>query len=372
MSESSIDKKEIPITSKKESTTEKKKENEKVVKESFADLGDHMGDMVYDVLTKSNIHLLAGFLILYLVIFFITTAIFGSGWTSFIFDVTALIFGFSYLWSLYTNTTIKDSETLISQMVTETINFYKEPVHLFSTMFFMFCFYLLAFLVRIPVSESRPITMTIIEIGSWLVLATLVYYNLMKYVFDIDPLKDLRFWMGRLRNKDRVIAPQPLTPEPKEEVFNIGNNLYSYDDAQAICKAHNARLATYDEVEDAYNNGAEWCNYGWSADQMAFFPTQKDTWKELQNSEKHKNSCGRPGVNGGYFANPHIRFGVNCFGYKPEPTEGEMKMMETRKDRPYPRTEEEKKMDEKIEYWKNKGSDNLYMNSFSRKKWSQF
>ena len=36
------------------------------------------------------------------------------------------------------------------------------------------------------------------------------------------------------------------------------------------------------------------------------------------------------------------------------------------------RTEEEKKMDEKIEYWKNKGSDKLYMNSFSRKKWSQF
>ena len=65
---------------------------------------------------------------------------------------------------------------------------------------------------------------------------------------------------------------------PKNEVFNISNNLYTYDDAQAICSVYGAQLATYDQVEEAYKDGAEWCNYGWSENQMAFFPTQKSTW----------------------------------------------------------------------------------------------
>ena len=38
---------------------------------------------------------------------------------------------------------------------------------------------------------------------------------------------------------------------------------------------------------------------------MAFFPTQKDTWEKLQANEESKNTCGRPGVNGGYMGNPN-------------------------------------------------------------------
>jgi uncharacterized membrane protein YgcG len=102
------------------------------------------------------------------------------------------------------------------------------------------------------------------------------------------------------------------------EVFNIGNNIYNYKEADEVCKAYGARLATYDEIENSYNNGAEWCNYGWSSDQMAYFPTQKSTWNELQKDDRLKNACGRPGVNGGYMANPNIRFGANCFGSKPK------------------------------------------------------
>ena len=32
----------------------------------------------------------------------------------------------------------------------------------------------------------------------------------------------------------------------------------------------------------------------------------------------HENDCGRPGINGGYFKNKHIKFGVNCYGVKPK------------------------------------------------------
>jgi hypothetical protein len=28
-------------------------------------------------------------------------------------------------------------------------------------------------------------------------------------------------------------------------------------------------------------------------------------------------ACGRPGLNGGYFDNPEMRFGVTCYGKKP-------------------------------------------------------
>ena len=54
-------------------------------------------------------------------------------------------------------------------------------------------------------------------------------------------------------------------------------NDYSFEDAKSLCKAYGAELATYSQIEDAYKNGAEWCNYGWSANQMAFYPTQKTT-----------------------------------------------------------------------------------------------
>jgi len=101
------------------------------------------------------------------------------------------------------------------------------------------------------------------------------------------------------------------------EVYNIGNNLYTYKEAQAICKAFNADLADYDQIEDSYKAGGEWCNYGWSHGQMAFFPTQKDTWNKLQENKQTKNACGRPGINGGFIGNPNVRFGANCYGVKP-------------------------------------------------------
>jgi hypothetical protein len=37
----------------------------------------------------------------------------------------------------------------------------------------------------------------------------------------------------------------------------------------------------------------------------------------LQGNNATKNACGRPGINGGYFANPNIKFGANCYGVKP-------------------------------------------------------
>jgi Na+-transporting methylmalonyl-CoA/oxaloacetate decarboxylase gamma subunit len=57
------------------------------------------------------------------------------------------------------------------------------------------------------------------------------------------------------------------------EVFNISKNVYTFNDAAAVCAAAGAELATYDQVKAAYDKGADWCNYGWIIGQMAVYPT---------------------------------------------------------------------------------------------------
>lgn len=154
----------------------------------------------------------------------------------------------------------------------------------------------------------------------------------------------------------------------KPQVFNIPENNYIYGDAQAVCKAYGARLATYKEVEEAYNKGAEWCNYGWSEGQMALFPTQQKTFDELQKIEGHENDCGRPGINGGFIDNPKLRYGVNCYGYKPRINKVEKELMETSSI--YPKTEKDIAMDKRVEYWKERLSE-IIISPFNHDKWSK-
>jgi hypothetical protein len=34
--------------------------------------------------------------------------------------------------------------------------------------------------------------------------------------------------------------------------------------------------------------------------------------------ERKRLQCGKPGLNGGYFANGMLKFGINCYGKKPK------------------------------------------------------
>jgi hypothetical protein len=114
-------------------------------------------------------------------------------------------------------------------------------------------------------------------------------------------------------------APSPHTSGP--EVFYVSDNKFTYEDAPFVCKAYGGELASYIQVEQAYNSGAEWCGYGWSEGGLALFPTQEASWMaRASNPDPAKREqCGRPGVNGGYF-DPTMKFGVNCYGVKPRET----------------------------------------------------
>lgn len=152
------------------------------------------------------------------------------------------------------------------------------------------------------------------------------------------------------------------------QVFNIPGNDYVYPDAKALCSAYGSRLATYKEVEDAYKGGAEWCNYGWSEGQMALFPTQQKTWDKLQKIEGHENDCGRPGVNGGYMKNPAVKYGVNCYGFKPQMTPEEEELMATSPI--YPKTKKDMAMEQRVKYWKDKLS-TILVSPFNHTSWSK-
>lgn len=248
-------------------------------------------------------------------------------------------------------------------------------------------FYAFVYLCQVPMSmDAKPISISFIENKLWILLAIQIIIMFFKYVLKINIIDDLLTdklinWFNHAPPKDvsgnkappkDVSGNKAPAPIQIDEVFNVSNNLYTYDDAQAICSAYDAKIATYDQVEDSYNNGGEWCNYGWSADQMALFPTQKNTWDTLQKTDKHKNDCGRPGINGGYISNPYMKFGVNCYGKKPKATAAELARMAANNSKSYPKTLEDQVLDAKVKFWKDNASKMLNLNSYNKDKWSEY
>jgi len=168
--------------------------------------------------------------------------------------------------------------------------------------------------------------------------------------------------------KENNSLPPIISRNPPDQVFNIPGNYYNYNDAKSLCNAYGSRLANYSEIENAYSNGAEWCNYGWSDEQMALFPTQAETYKNLQTIPGHEHDCGRPGINGGYISNPNVRFGVNCYGKKPKMNEIEQELMET--STPYPLTQDDIKMQYKTDMLKKK-LPNILVSPFNYNNWDK-
>ena len=179
----------------------------------------------------------------------------------------------------------------------------------------------------------------------------------------------VKYYYDNVLNIKEKSRPPPQSPRwQKKEVFNIPGNIYNYKEAEELCKAYDSRLANYEEVEKAYNEGAEWCNYGWSDEQMAYFPTQQKTFDNLQKIAGHENDCGRAGINGGYMANPQLKFGVNCYGYKPKITPEEEHLMSS--TTPYPQTQKDIDFQNEIDYWKTQIT-NILVSPFNYKNWSR-
>lgn len=212
----------------------------------------------------------------------------------------------------------------------------------------------------------------VIMVGVFIVLAII---NGLQYFLGVDIIANIQnIFSGEPEidiavNTTQYNAPT-VVPEIKlsKQVFNIPGNTYVYPDAKALCTAYGAELATYKQVEDSYTKGGEWCNYGWSDGQLALFPTQQATYDGLQQIKGHENDCGRPGVNGGYMANPALKFGVNCYGYKPQMTPEEEDIMQQTPH--YPQTAKDLAMERRVNYWKDNLTDVL-VSPFNYDNWSK-
>jgi hypothetical protein len=229
-------------------------------------------------------------------------------------------------------------------------------------------FMLFALLVGIGVAGYSLYTgsWSHVLIGVMLVVGGFFAFKLLHYV-----VTGFHFELGGLIDKSRIQAIESA-PVPeiivKKQVFNLPDNSLTYDDAKAVCKAYGGRLATYKEIESAYTEGAEWCRYGWSADQMALFPTQQASYDALQQIPGHERDCGRPGVNGGHIEDATQKFGANCFGYKPEMTAADRERMALASKRP--KSQEELAEELKIKRWRRK-IPTIMVSPFNYDNWSR-
>ena len=221
-----------------------------------------------------------------------------------------------------------------------------------------------------------------LEVLMWGLFVVLILMNGVRYFFNVDivasakqllsdePQIDLKVIRHKGANTGSDVPKPSSVPDPTgaSQVYHLSDNKYTYGDAKAICTALDGDLATYDQIESAYKDGAEWCGYGWSDGQMAYFPTQKATFEKLQTIDGHKNDCGRPGINGGYIGNPNVRFGVNCYGPKPQQTTEEKQLMQN--TTVYPQTQADIEQDKLVDYWKNK-LNNVLVAPFNHDNWSR-
>jgi hypothetical protein len=333
---------------------------------------------INSIFSSSNITLflwiLAAYFITYVIIGLFSPSSSGPMFILKLMDALILIAIFSYIISYYHYNKPGDSDT-INSIKQNTYNTLNDPYTLLYTGIFLAVYTSIVFVFHIPTTGlDAPVSLWLASSIAWIVFTISAIVVFCNYVLGFSILdSDLftSFWNNKKQDEStKKDKKQTQANKQTDEVFNVSNNLYTYDDARAVCSAYGARLATYDEIEGAYNNGGEWCSYGWSEGQMAYFPTQKSTWNKLQKNPKTKNNCGRPGVNGGYMENPYLKFGVNCFGQKPKATDKDLQAMKT--NQLQPKTEEDLLMDKKVQFWKENADKLLNVNSFNKTKWSEY
>ena len=197
-----------------------------------------------------------------------------------------------------------------------------------------------------PSSPSKPLKILEYIIGGVVILV--IVLSGIQYFFNINLTARLTDFFSNEPNLDIIVKDtepgSSTAPVPeiklKKQVFHIPNNTFTYNNAKALCDAYGARLANYNEVEKAYRNGAEWCSYGWTQDQMALFPTQKKTWD---------------------------KFGATCYGYRPKITEEEAELMENTPI--YPKSMTDIRFNKQVDYWKQR-IPNILVAPFNRNLWS--
>jgi len=277
--------------------------------------------------------------------------------------------------------------------IKKTSNYLENPWYLLYSFLVIPVFYLVIYLCEMPMDPLNKLFIILFwEIVTWFTFLLLLFVDTFHYLFNMEILVNIYdFFKGNNNSSTSSVpdttnlknneTPSNTPPNVKdtsanlvsnEEVFFVGNNEFTYKDAQAVCEANNSKLATYEQIEKAYLDGAEWLGYGWSSGQYAYFPLQKETWKKLSESDVDGNtgiSKTRPGISGGYFSNPDIKFGANCFGVKPAKKKNDIQA--NLSEPIIPKTAKERELEGRVNFYK-QNMDKINIFSFNEKKWSEY
>ena len=217
----------------------------------------------------------------------------------------------------------------------------------------------------------------------WILLIFIILLNASSYFFNIDIINEINnFFTNKNKqeldiefafDKEKDISLNTIDTSSnivKKEVYHIPGDKFTFHDAKAICKAFDSEIASFDQLKQAQQNGASWCSYGWTDDQLALYPTNENDWNKLKNKSDNKYDCGLPGINGGHIKNTHIKLGANCYGIKPEKSKLE-KDLELNENNPLDaKTYKEYVFDKRINEWKDKLG-NVVINGFNSDTWYQ-
>ncbi len=161
----------------------------------------------------------------------------------------------------------------------------------------------------------------------------------------------------------------------KKEVFLIYNK-YTYDEAKEICKLYNGRLANEADLDKAFNNGANWCNWGWLEGKKIAYPVQEKYWEQVE--KVHKGHCGpTAGINKLSNIEPSKKYSVNCYGIKPRKSKKDLLLDEDLlKSKNMNKLEDRikkcklNKKEKAAKKWASEQRKNLRIVSFNKYKWS--
>lgn len=161
----------------------------------------------------------------------------------------------------------------------------------------------------------------------------------------------------------------------KKEVFLIYNK-YNYEDAKEICKIYSGRLATEEDLDKAFKNGANWCNWGWLDNKKIAYPVQEKYWEQVE--KVHKGHCGpTAGINKLSNIDPSKKYSVNCYGIKPRKSKKDLLI-----DTDLLKSKKKDKLDDRIKQcklvkkekaakkWANEQKKDVRIVSFNNYKWS--
>jgi cytochrome bd-type quinol oxidase subunit 2 len=200
---------------------------------------------IFDQLfTKSNVIIIMWFIGFYIVV----SLIMGLTSTNYslpnnriviatrMLDFVVLIFTVITLIVTYFYKTESEKEKLVEDIYSGFTDSVDNPTTMVMVGVFLAVLYMLVMILGIPMDQNKPVTIRLLENFAWIYFSILVIALFFKFVLKISVRDFLTKMFDNTWNKKDETPVADKKSDSKEEVFNIATNIYTYDDAQAVCK----------------------------------------------------------------------------------------------------------------------------------------